>query len=88
MSKKNYVGSVCLAVKLDFYVDNTEESIEEVQERILNAGFDVKLVNEDGSDIPNDKLEITQIEGELICESARGNIKQSYTDDFWIEEDN
>lgn len=87
MSKKNYCGSVCLAVKLDFYVSDTEESIEEVQERILNSGFDVKLVNEDGSDIPNDKLEITQIEGNLIYKSTRGNIKEPYTDDFWIEED-
>lgn len=87
MNKKNYYGSVCLAVQLDFYVSDTEESIEEVQERILNSGFDVKLVNEDGSDIPKDKLEITQIEGELIDEEVRGNIKQPYTDSFWIEED-
>ena len=88
MSKKNYYGSVCLAVKLDFYVSDTDESIEEVQERILNSGFDIKLVNEDGSDIPKDKFEITQIEGNLINEGVRGNVREPYTDDFWIEEDN
>ena len=87
MNKKSYYGSVCLAVKLDFYVSDTEENIEEVKERIFNSGFDVKLVNEDGSDIPKDKLEITEIEGNLIYESARGNIKEPCTDDFWIEED-
>ena len=86
MSKK-YYGSVCLAAQLDFYISNTEERVEDIKERILNAGFDVKLVDENGNDIPKDKLEITQIEGELIDEEVRGNIKQPYTDSFWIEED-
>lgn len=88
MSKKNYYGSVCLAVKLDFYVENTNESEEEIKERILSSGFDIQLVDEDGKIIPKDKLEITNIEGELIAESVRGNIKQPYTDDFEIYEDN
>lgn len=88
MAKKNYYGSVCLTAQLDFYVSDTDESIDEVKERILNSGFDIQLFDVNGNDIPKDKLEITQIEGELIHTSARGNIKQSYTDDFWIEEEN
>ncbi len=39
-------------------------------------------------DIPKDKFEITQIEGNLINEGVRGNVREPYTDDFWIEEDN
>ena len=87
MSKKNYCGSVCLAVQLDFYVSDTEETMEEVKERILDSGFDVTLCKEDGTPYSKKELEIVQMEGELIDEETRGNIKQPYTDSFEICEE-
>lgn len=87
MSKKNYYGQVCITACLDFYVSDTDESIEDVENRILDAGFDIKLIDRDGNEFPKDKLEITQIEGELISEEVKGNVQQPYTDSFWITED-
>lgn len=84
---KNYYGSMCIAAKLDFYVSNSNKSIEEVQDELLDMGFEIKLFDSDGNEIPKEKLEIVEMEGNIIGESQRGNVKEPYTDDFTIYED-
>lgn len=77
---KNFYGSVSLAGRVSFVVD--AENIEEAEEMVFGDIEGIELVLKDGT-----KLEVTEINWDLISESARGNVRQSNIDDFEIYED-
>lgn len=84
---KNYYGSMCITAKLNFSVNNTDKTIEEVKQELLSLGFRITILDENYEEIPKEKIEIVEMEGQIIEESQQGNIKEHYTDDFEIYEE-
>lgn len=85
--KREYYGSMCITARINFCAES-EKSIEEVKEELLSMGFGITFYDDDGNEIKKDKLEIVEIEGQIIDEEVRGNVKESYTDSFEIYEEN
>lgn len=77
---KDFYGSVSFTGRISFQIkgQNEEECKDVVFEDI--EGIDIKL--KDGS-----TLDISEIEWDLIDECRRGNVMQSFVDDFEIYEE-
>lgn len=86
MSEKSYYGSMCITAKVDFWTESAK-SIDEVKEELLNLGFSITLCDENGNEIPKEKIEIVGLEGQIIDEETSGMVKESYTDSFEIYEE-
>lgn len=84
MSKlKEFYGGVSITARLDFFIK--AESEEEAKEKIMEACcLDLKLQDENGENLKD--FEINSIDWELINQSRKGNVSQSYIEDFEIEE--
>lgn len=80
MSKKEFYGSVSITARLSFRVEAENE--EEATEKLFNSCCPISLVDEEGNEI-----EITDCEWGMINQARRGNIQQSYVDDFYIEQE-
>lgn len=78
---KNFYGSVSFSGSADFYIEGTENenaATDMVFDDIEGLTFHLK----DGS-----KVEITQVDWELIGEAPRGNLATPFVRDFEIEEE-
>lgn len=77
---KEYYGEVSLSALIKFYLKakNEDEATEIVFEDI--EGLDIIL--KDGS-----KLEVNEIEWDLIRNTSAGNVAERNITDFWIEEE-
>ena len=80
MAKKEFYGAVSITARLNFIVE--AESEEEAKEKLFNASCPMSLEDEDGNEI-----EITDLEWDMIDRASRGNVQQSYVEDFYIEEE-
>lgn len=82
MSKelKEFYGAVSLAGRASFSIK--AEDIESAEEAVFEDIEGIELVLKDGT-----KLEITEINWDLISEARRGNVSQPNIDDFEIEEE-
>lgn len=82
MSKelKEFYGAVSLAGRISFYIK--AENIESAEEAVFEDIEGIELVLKDGT-----KLEIAEINWDLINEARRGNVSQPNIDDFEIEEE-
>lgn len=80
MSKKEFYGAVSITARLGFRIE--AESEEEAKEKLFNACCPISLEDEEGKEI-----EITDQEWEMIDRANRGNIQQSYVEDFYIEQE-
>ncbi|MFR5594667.1 MAG: hypothetical protein ACLTK6_16085 [Clostridium perfringens] len=84
MSKlKEFYGGVSIAARIDFFIK--AESEEEAKEKIMEACcLDLKLQDENREKLKD--FEINCIDWELINQARKGNVSQSYIEDFEIEE--
>ncbi|WP_211135278.1 hypothetical protein [Clostridium paraputrificum] len=80
MSKKEFYGAVSITARLGFRIE--AESEEEAKEKLFNACCPISLEDEEGKEI-----EITDQEWEMIDRANRGNVQQSYVEDFYIEQE-
>lgn len=77
---KEFYGAVSLAAKLSFAVKAADE--EKAENIVFEDIEGIEIVLKDGT-----KLEITDIDWELIGEVQRGNVSQPHIDDFDIQEE-
>lgn len=84
MSKlKEFYGGVSITARLDFSIK--AESEEEAKEKIMEACcLELSLQDEKGEELKG--FEINSIDWELVDNARKGNVMQSYIDDFEIEE--
>lgn len=80
MSKKEFYGAVSITARLSFRLE--AESKEAAEEKLFNACCPISLEDEEGNEI-----EITDMEWGMIDRANRGNVQQSYVDDFYIEQE-
>ncbi|MBI6050382.1 hypothetical protein [Clostridium perfringens] len=85
MSKlKEFYGGLSVAIRVDFTIK--AESKEEARRKIMEAAcLDFRLLDEEMEEIED--FEINSIDWEMIGEARRGNVSQSYIEDFEIYED-
>ncbi|MDK0734756.1 hypothetical protein P7A61_04140 [Clostridium perfringens] len=85
MSKlKEFYGGLSVAIRVDFTIK--AESEEEARRKIMEATcLDFRLLDEEMEEIED--FEINSIDWEMIGEARRGNVSQSYIEDFEIYED-
>ncbi|MBY6878744.1 hypothetical protein [Clostridium botulinum] len=77
---KEFYGSISFAGNASFSIkaENKDKGENTVFEDIEG----IELILKDGS-----KLEITEINWDLITEARKGNVSLSNVHDFWIEEE-
>lgn len=81
--KKNFYGSVSLAARINFTIESNSK--EEVKKKLMESEcLDIKLLDEDGKEVDWD---IQEIEWNLINQTQRGNIRETYIDDMEIYEE-
>lgn len=81
MAKKEFYGAVSITARLGFRIE--AESEEEAKEKLFDACCPISLVDENGKEI----AEITDCDWEMIDRANRGNVQQSYVEDFYIEQE-
>ena len=77
---KEFYGKVSLAARVSFAVKGEDE--EKATDIVFDDIEGLEIVLKDGS-----KVEITDMEWDLISEARGGNVRQSYIDDFEIYEE-
>ncbi|MBU5486429.1 hypothetical protein KQI86_19190 [Clostridium sp. MSJ-11] len=77
---KEFYGAVSLSGRVSFFIKS--EDIESAEDAVFEDIEGIELILKDGS-----KLEISEINWELINEASRGNVRQSNIDDFEIYEE-
>lgn len=77
---KEFYGKVSLAASVSFSIKAKDE--EEAENIIFEEIEGIQVVLKDGSTI-----EIAEINWDLINEASRGNVGQSYIDDFEIQQE-
>lgn len=85
MSKlKEFYGGLSVAIRVDFTIK--AESKEEARRKIMEAAcLDFRLLDEEMEEIED--FEINSTDWEMIGKARRGNVSQSYIEDFEIYED-
>lgn len=77
---KEFYGNISLTAKVNFAIK--AESEEKATNSIFEEIEGIEIVLKDGS-----KIEIAEIEWGLIESANKGNVQQSYVEDFEIYED-
>jgi hypothetical protein len=78
---KEFYGAVSFTGRASFSIKS--EDIESAEESVFEDIEGIQLILKDGT-----RLEITEINWDLIAEARRGNVSLSNINDFEIEEEN
>ncbi|HAT4309075.1 TPA: hypothetical protein I9080_002919 [Clostridium perfringens] len=80
---KEFYGGISITMRVDFAIKAKSE--EEAKEKIFDIScLELNLQDDEGKKLKN--FEITNIDWELVKSASRGNVSQSYIEDFEIEE--
>ncbi|KGN00842.1 hypothetical protein IRP63_16330 [Clostridium phage CWou-2020a] len=77
---KEFYGNISLAAKVSFAIKT--ENKETAEDIVFEDIEGIELALKDGS-----KLEITEIDWDLISQANKGNVSQAHIDDFEIYEE-
>jgi len=77
---KEFYGSVSLSGRISFFINS--ESVDEAENAVFEDIEGIEIILKDGS-----KLEIAEINWDLINEASRGNVRDSNINDFEIYEE-
>ncbi len=77
---KEFYGKVSLAARIDFTTKS--KGLDKATDSVFDDIEGIELILKDGS-----KLEISEIDWNLINEASNGNVRESNIDDFEIYEE-